>query len=73
MGSPVCFRSRRRQPLYQCDEHLSVDCDCDSHLEPPEMNDIGIFASLDLVALDLACVDQIYDAPDDAALIERTE
>lgn len=37
--------------------HLSVDCDCDSHPAPPEMNDIGIFASLDPVALDQACVD----------------
>lgn len=53
--------------------HLSVDCDCDSHPAPPEMNDIGIFASLDPVALDQACVDQVYDAPDGSALIERIE
>ena len=37
------------------------------------MNDIGIFASLDPVALDQACVDQVYDAPDGSALIERIE
>ena len=54
---------------------LSVDCDCDSHPHDPEMADIGIFASLDPVALDKACVDAIYASPDPgkAALIERME
>lgn len=53
--------------------NLSVDCDCDSHPAKPEMEDIGIFASLDPVALDQACVDQVYAAPDGKALIERME
>lgn len=53
--------------------NLSVDCDCDSNPALPEMNDIEIFASLDPVALDQACVDQVYDAADGAALIERME
>ncbi len=53
--------------------NLSVDCDCDSHPAKPEMADIGIFASLDPVALDQACVDQVYAAPDGKALIERME
>lgn len=52
--------------------NLSVDCDCDSHPAKPEMDDIGIFASLDPVALDQACVDQVYLA-DGKALIERME
>ncbi|OUP10837.1 DUF362 domain-containing protein [Collinsella sp. An2] len=52
---------------------LSVDCDCDSHPAEPEMADIGILASLDPVALDRACVDLVYAAPDGAALIERME
>jgi uncharacterized Fe-S center protein len=54
---------------------LSVDCDCDSHPHDPEMADIGIFASLDPVALDKACVDAVYASPDPgkAALIERME
>lgn len=56
--------------------NLSVDCDCDSHPADPEMNDIGILASLDPVALDQACVDLVFHYPsqkgDDAtALIER--
>ena len=41
--------------------NLSVDCDCDSHPADPEMNDIGILASLDPVALDQACVDYAAD------------
>lgn len=56
--------------------NLSVDCDCDSHQADPEMNDIGILASLDPVALDQACVDLVFHYPstegdDAAALIER--
>jgi len=52
---------------------LSVDCDCDSHPKDPTMNDIGILASLDPVALDQACVDLVYKAPDGKDLIERME
>ncbi len=54
---------------------LSVDCDCDSNPHEPEMADIGIFASLDPVAVDQACVDAVYHSPDPgkAALIERME
>ena len=52
---------------------LSVDCDCDSHPSEPTMRDIGILASLDPVALDQACVDLVYAAPDGADLIERME
>lgn len=53
--------------------NLSVDCDCDSHPAKPEMEDIGVLASLDPVALDQACVDLVYAAPDGKALIERME
>lgn len=54
---------------------LSVDCDCDSSPEEPRMADIGILASLDPVALDKACVDQVYASPDPGRshLIERME
>ena len=50
---------------------LSVDCDCMANPAKPDMHDIGILASLDPVALDQACVDLIYSAPDGASLIER--
>lgn len=54
---------------------LSVDCDCVAHPEDPEMADIGIFASLDPVAIDQACVTAVYQSndPGKAALIERME
>ena len=54
---------------------LSVDCDCVAHPQEPEMADIGIFASLDPVAVDQACVDAVYQSPDPGkgALIERIE
>ena len=44
--------------------NLSVDCDCVAHPAPIQMADIGIFASLDPVALDRACVDAIHNSPD---------
>ncbi|MCD8175152.1 MAG: DUF362 domain-containing protein [Phascolarctobacterium sp.] len=52
---------------------LSVDCDCSSSPAEPDMHDIGILASTDPVALDQACVDLIYKAPDGKSLIERME
>lgn len=53
--------------------NLSVDCDCDSSPAEPDMHDIGILASLDPVALDQACVDLVYTAPDGDSLIQRIE
>ena len=57
-------------------KNLSVDCDCCSVAEDPCMKDIGILASLDPVAIDQACMDQIYAATDDpgqAHFLERVE
>lgn len=44
--------------------NLSVDCDCVAHPALVQMADIGIFASLDPVALDRACVDAIHNSSD---------
>ena len=44
--------------------NLSVDCDCVAHPKPVQMADIGIFASLDPVALDRACVDAVHNSTD---------
>jgi uncharacterized Fe-S center protein len=52
---------------------LSVDCDCNGNPSEPDMHDIGILASLDPVALDQACVDLVYAAPDGSSLIQRME
>lgn len=55
--------------------NLSIDCDCDGNPAPPELADIGIFASLDPIAIDQACVDAVYNSPDTgkASLIHRME
>lgn len=57
-------------------KNLSVDCDCVGHgAKLPCMNDVGILASLDPVAIDQACVDLVYasEDPGKADLIERIE
>lgn len=53
--------------------NLSVDCDCDAHAKSPCMGDLGIYASLDPVAVDQACIDAVYYAKDSQELIERIE
>ena len=57
---------------------LSVDCDCDGHPASPEMNDIGILASTDPVALDKACLDLVFNhqnttGDSNSALVSRIE
>jgi len=39
--------------------NMSIDCDCVDHPEPVKLEDYGILASTDPVALDQACVDII--------------
>ena len=53
--------------------NLSVDCDCCAKAEDPCMGDIGIFASLDPVAIDQACIDAVKasDDPGRDHLLER--
>lgn len=52
---------------------LSVNCDCDANPPEPEMADIGIFASLDPVALDQCCYDAVINSSDPGkkSLVER--
>lgn len=56
-------------------KNMSVDCDCCAVAEDPAIADIGILASLDPVALDQACLDQVYasDDPGKPHLLERIE
>lgn len=55
--------------------NLSVDCDCCAIAEDPCMEDIGILASLDPIALDQACLDLIYSSKDPGRnhFVERVE
>ena len=55
---------------------MSVRCDCAGpEAEEPTIGDIGMLASVDLLAIDQASVDLVYDKPgsDNKDLIERIE
>ena len=53
---------------------MSVDCDCAGvTAAEPTMKDIGILASTDILAIDRACCDLVYSAPDSHDLKERIE
>ncbi len=56
-------------------KNMSVDCDCCAVAEDPCMQDIGVLASLDPIAIDQACLDLVYasDDPGRDHLIERIE
>ena len=56
-------------------KNLSVDCDCDGNASAPCMEDIGILASTDPIAMDQACLDLVYNSNDKGKekLIQRIE
>ena len=56
-------------------KNISVDCDCDGNASAPCMQDIGILASTDPVAVDQACLDLVYNSTDPGKdkLITRIE
>ena len=54
------FRQRKGIAFINVVANISKECDCAGGLAPaPEINDIGILASTDPVALDRACVDLV--------------
>ena len=56
--------------------NMSVSCDCEGpKAEPVVTPDVGILASLDILAVDSACMDLIYALPGGGgkAMIERVE
>ena len=56
--------------------NMSVDCDCaGTSAKPVVTPDIGIVASLDILAADQACVDCVYALPEESKhdLVERME
>lgn len=56
--------------------NMSVSCDCEgSGAEPVVTPDVGILASLDILAVDNACIDIIYNLPLNGGrhMIERVE
>lgn len=71
------FKQEGRNIIYiNVMNNLSVDCDCDGHPAAPRMQDVGILASTDPVALDKACLDLVFghestDGDDAGPLQER--
>ena len=55
--------------------NMSVDCDCCAKAEDPCMEDIGVLASLDPIAIDQACIDLVYNSTDPGRdhLVERID
>lgn len=57
--------------------NMSVDCDCaGTSAAKPNVPDLGILASTDIVAIDQACIDMIYKLPESKGkrdMIERIE
>ena len=70
------FKGRKGILYIDVMNNISIDCDCDGNPHEPTLSDIGIAASLDPVALDKFCLDQVFTLPQDdtndtQALLER--
>ena len=62
--SVVNYYGKENMAYINVANRLSIDCDCNAHPAEPEMADIGIFASIDPVALDQCCYDAIINSND---------
>ena len=73
-GKATCDYFGKRIVFLNVMRRLSVDCDCaGTSAKEPTMADVGILASTDILAIDQACCDFVYSAPDSADLRERIE
>ena len=75
-GKAICDHFGRKIVFINVLNRLSVDCDCAGPgAAAPEMPDLGILASTDILAVDKAAVDMIYNFPGDEKnfLITRIE
>ena len=75
-GKAICDHFGRQIVYINVLQRLSVDCDCaGAGAAAPEMPDLGILASTDILAVDQASVDMIYNypGPEKNSLIERIE
>ena len=73
-GKAICDHFGKHITFINVMRRMSVDCDCaGTSAAEPTMKDIGILASTDILAIDQACVDFVYAAPDSKDLRERIE
>lgn len=75
-GKAVCDHFGRQIVFINVLQRLSIDCDCvGSGALAPELPDLGILASTDILAVEQASVDMIYnfEGNEKSSLIERIE
>ena len=75
-GKAICDHFGKQIVFINVLQRLSVDCDCvGAGAAAPELPDLGILASTDILAVDKASVDMIYNFPDERknSLINRIE
>ena len=75
-GKAICDHFGKQIVYINVLQRLSVDCDCaGAGAAAPELPDLGILASTDILAVDQASVDMIYKFPGEEknSLIERIE
>ena len=75
-GKAICDHFGKQIVFINVLYRLSVDCDCaGAGAAAPVMPDLGILASTDILAVEKASVDMIYNHPDDSKndLITRIE
>ena len=63
-ASAVCEYFKGNMAFINVMANMSVDCDCCAIAEDPCLNDIGILASLDPIAIDQACIDLVKNSID---------
>jgi len=75
-GKAICDHFGKQIVFINVLQRLSVDCDCaGAGASAPELPDLGILASTDILAVDQASVDMVYAFPDNRknSLIDRIE
>ena len=75
-GKAICDHFGKQIVYINVLQRLSVDCDCaGAGAAAPELPDLGILASTDILAVDKASVDMIYAYPgsEKNSLVERIE
>ena len=75
-GKAICDYFGKQIVYLNVLQRLSIDCDCaGAGATAPEMPDLGILASKDILAVDQASVDMIYNFPGEEkkSLIDRIE
>ncbi len=71
-GKAICDHFGKKIVFLNVMRRMSVDCDCaGTSAADPTIADIGMVASTDILAIDQACVDMVFAAPDGKDLVER--